>query len=233
MTDKVAIVTAASSGMGAAIARKLASKGYKLAIMSGSDRILPIAEELEAKYVRGSVTNLDDLTALVQLAQTSYGRVDVVVNNTGHPAKGELIKVTDSEWHEGMDLILLNVIRMARLVTPIMQNLGGGSIINISTFAAFEPSLSFPVSSALRAALGSYCKLYADQFGPENIRMNNLLPGFIDSYAINDELSNTIPLRRAGKVDEIASTVLFLASEESGYITGQNIKVDGGLGRAV
>lgn len=231
--NKVAIVTAASSGMGAAISRRLKNDGYELVIMSRSNRIIPIAQELDAKYLQGSVTNRTDLEQLIQLAQENFGRVDVLVNNTGHPAKGDLLELSDEEWQEGMNMVLLNVIRLARLVTPIMRNLGGGSIINISTFAALEPSLEFPVSSAMRAALASYCKLFADQFGEQNIRMNNLLPGFIDSYAIDDELANKIPLKRAGKVEEIANTVAFLASNESGYITGQNIKVDGGLGRAV
>ncbi len=231
--DKVALVTAASSGMGEAIARKLHAQGYKLVVMSASDRIMPLAEELGVKYLRGSVTNLDDLRQLVALAQTTYGRIDVVVNNTGHPPKGDLLKITDEEWLAGMELVLLNVIRMARLVTPIMQNLGGGSIINISTFAALEPSLQFPVSSTLRAALASYTKLFADKYGPDNIRMNNILPGFINSYPVAEEIVSQIPLKRPGTVAEIAESVAFLASGKAGYITGQNIKVDGGLGRSV
>lgn len=231
--NKTAIVTAASAGMGAAIARKLRKEGYELVIMSSSDKIIPIAEELDARYLKGSVANTEDLVNLVQLAQSNYGRIDVVVNNTGHPPKGDLLKISDQEWHDGLDLVLLNVVRMARMVTPVMQNLGGGSIVNISTLFAFEPSLAYPVSSAMRAALGSYCKVYADQFGKDNIRMNNVLPGYIDSYPITDELAEEIPLKRAGLVDEIANTVAFLASDAAGYITGQNIKVDGGLGRAV
>ena len=231
--NKVAIVTAASRGMGEAIARKLHAQGYKLVLMSGSERIIPLAEELGVKYLRGSVTNMADLRQLVALAQTSYDRVDVVVNNTGHPPKGDLLSLTDEEWLAGMELVLLNVIRLARLVTPIMQEQGGGSIINISTFAALEPSLQFPVSSTFRAALASYTKLFADQFGPDNIRMNNILPGFIDSYPVADETVAKIPLKRAGSVSEIAESVAFLASAKAGYITGQNIKVDGGLGRSV
>ena len=231
--NKVAIITAASSGMGAAIARKFYALDYKLVLMSNSEKIIPIAAELDAKYMQGSVTELSDLQKIVALAQKSYGRVDVVVNNTGHPAKGELLEITDEDWQSGLELVLLNVTRMARLVVPIMTAAGGGSIVNISTFAAFEPSLAFPVSSAMRAALGSYCKLFADRYGEENIRMNNVLPGFIDSYPVDGATVAKIPLKRAGTVEEIANTVAFLASAEAGYITGQNIKVDGGLGRSV
>ena len=230
---KVAIITAASSGMGAAIARKFHSLNYDLVLMSSSERIKPIAEELGAKYLQGSVTELDDLQKLVELANATYGKVDVVVNNTGHPPKGELAEITDTDWHTGLDLVLLNVTRMAQLVVPIMIQAGGGSIVNISTYFAFEPSMAFPVSSTLRAALGSYCKLFADRYGEENIRMNNVLPGFINSYPVDGATVAKIPLKRAGTVEEIANTVAFLASEEAGYITGQNIKVDGGLGRSV
>lgn len=230
---RIAIVTAASSGMGAAIARKLHSLDYKLVLMSRSEKIISISEELSAKYIQGSVTNTDDLQKLVNLAQTSYGRVDVVVNNTGHPPKGDLLEILDADWQEGLELVLLNVTRMADLVMPIMLKNGGGSIVNISTYFAFEPSMAYPVSSVMRAALGSYCKLFADRFGEDNIRMNNVLPGFIDSYPVDGATVAKIPLKRAGTVAEIANTVAFLASEEAGYITGQNIKVDGGLGRSV
>lgn len=230
---KTAIVTAASSGMGKAIARRLKEDGYNLVIMSSSERILAVADELDVDYIRGSVANQGDLQKLVDKAINAYGQINVVVNNTGHPAKGSLLDLTDQDWYAGMDMILMNVLRMVKLVIPQMRAIGGGSIINISTFAAFEPSLKFPISSAMRAALGSYCKLFADEFGKDNIRMNNVLPGYIDSYPIDDELAHEIPLKRAGSVKEIANAVAFLASAESGYITGQNIKVDGGLGRAV
>ena len=231
--SKVAIITAASKGMGAAIAHKFKSAGYKLVLMSSSAQILSIATELEAEYVQGSVTELSDLKKLVDLAIAEYGRIDVVINNTGHPPKGDLLDITDEDWQNGLELVLLNVSRMAQLVVPIMQEAGQGSIINISTYFAFEPSIAYPVSSAMRAALGSYCKMFADRYGEDNIRMNNVLPGFINSYPVDGATVAKIPLKRAGTVEEIANTVAFLASEEAGYITGQNIKVDGGLGRSV
>lgn len=231
--DKVAIITAASGGMGAAISRKFHALGYRLAIMSNSERIIPIAEELNASFIQGSVTDKEDLKRLVDLTVSEFGRVDVVVNNTGHPPKADLLDLSDDDWQSGLDLVILSVTRMAQLIVPIMQKIGGGSIINISTFAAFEPSLSYPVSCTMRAALGSYCKLFADRYGSDNIRMNNILPGFINSYPVDGETLGKIPLNREGTVEEIANSVAFLASDESGYITGQNIKVDGGLGRSV
>ena len=230
---KVAIITAAGQGMGAACARELSVRGYQVSLMSTSERSIELAEALKGIGMQGSVTNPSDLRRLVNLTMTRYGRIDVVVNNTGHPPKGELIQITDDEWHTGLDLVMLNVARMARLVTPVMRQQGGGSIINISTFAAFEPSLAFPVSSALRAALGSYTKLYAERYAAEGIRMNNVLPGYIESYPISNEIQANIPMGRQGTVVEIAKTVAFLASSDASYITGQNIRVDGGITRSV
>jgi len=234
MADKkVAIVVAAGKGMGAAIARELAVKGYSLALMSNSGGALALAGELNCLGLTGSVTDPVDLEKLVEETLGRYGRIDAVVNNTGHPPKGDLLAITDASWHAGLDMVMLNVVRIARLVTPHMQQQGGGAFVNISTFSAFEPDLSFPVSSSLRAALGSFVKLYANRYASEGIRMNNLLPGFIDSYPESEVIRNKIPMGRYGTTEEIAKTVHFLISAESNYITGQNIRVDGGLTRAV
>jgi NAD(P)-dependent dehydrogenase (short-subunit alcohol dehydrogenase family) len=128
---------------------------------------------------------------------------------------------------------MLNVVRMARLVTPIMERQGHGAIVNVSTFAAFEPDPAFPVSCSLRAALAAFTKLYADCYAEVGIRMNNILPGFVDSYPETQENLDRIPMGRYAHVDEVAKTVLFLASPEAGYITGQNLRLDGGLTRSV
>ena len=231
--DKVAIVTAAGRGMGAAIACELAGAGYQLALFSNSGGAEAVAKELGGISQTGSVTETADLELLVERTLGKYGRIDAVVNNTGHPPKGPLLDIPDADWHLGLDIALLNVVRMARLITPIMLEQGGGAFVNISTFAAFEPSLAFPVSSSLRAALGSFTKLYADQYAPQSIRMNNVLPGYIDSYPESETNLGQIPMGRYGKVGEIASTVRFLVSDEASYVTGQNIRVDGGITRAV
>jgi NAD(P)-dependent dehydrogenase (short-subunit alcohol dehydrogenase family) len=234
MTEqRVAIVTAAGQGMGAACARELAANGYRLALMARSPEVVQLAQELNGFGLRGSVTDEADLKALVSETVQAYGRIDAVVNNTGHPAKGDLLSITDADWHSGLDLLLLNVVRMARLVTPVFMQQDHGAIVNISTLWAVEPSLSFPVSSSLRAALANFTKLYADKYAKFNIRMNNILPGFIENYDVSDDVRETIPLKRAGRVTEIAKTVAFLLSEDAGYITGQNIRVDGGLTRSV
>lgn len=231
--EKVAIVTAASQGMGAASARRLAADGFKMVLFSRSEKVQELANEIGGLAIQGSVESNDDLKGLAEFTMEKYGRIDVVVNNTGHSAKGELLDITDAEWIAGFELLFLNVTRMSRYVTPIMQKQGKGSIINISSFAALEPSLDFPISSAIRAGLAGFVRLYADKYGPENLRMNNILPGFIDSYPVTDEIMKKIPMARPGRVDEIAGIVSFLASEDSGYINGENIKVDGGLSRSI
>jgi NAD(P)-dependent dehydrogenase (short-subunit alcohol dehydrogenase family) len=232
----VAIVTAAGKGMGAAIARRLSSDGYLLALFSNGGGAAELATELggdRAIGLTGSITDPEALSQLVTAAVDSFGRVDALINNTGHPPKGELLGITDPEWQQGFEMIVLNVIRLARLVIPIMERQGGGSIVNISTYSAFEPEASAPVSGVFRAALGSVTKLYADRYAQSGIRVNNILPGFIDSYPLSDKNLARIPMGRYGMVEEIAGTVAFLLSADAGYITGQNLRVDGGITRAV
>lgn len=230
--NKVAIITAAGKGMGAACARTLSKENYKLVLMSRTENVLELASDLNAVGMVGDVINQNDLSKVVDLALDSYGQIDAIVNNTGHPPKGDLLKITDSEWKEAFDLLLLNVVRISRLVVPIMKK-NGGTIVNISSYSAKDPNLSFPTSSTIRAGLSAFVKLFADQYAKDGIRMNNILPGFIDSFDVSDEIRSTIPSKREGKVDEIANTVVFLLSNKSSYITGQNIRVDGGLGRSI
>lgn len=231
--NKTAIVTAAGKGMGAAIAKELSTSGYQLALMSPSGSAEELAKSLDALGLKGSVTEVGDLQNLVNMTMDRYGRIDAVVNHTGHPPKGPLLEIADSDWHLGLDMLLLNVVRMARLVTPIMVKQGGGAFVNISTAPLFEPEAAFPVSGSIRAALAGFTKIYSDQYAAQGIRMNNVMPGFIDSLAEVEERKRRIPMGRYGTVEEIAKTVRFLLSTEAGYVTGQNIRVDGGLTRSV
>lgn len=231
--SSVALVTAAGRGMGAACARELARRGYRMGLLSTSGAATELGRELGGFGLAGSVTETADLQALVEGALERWGRIDAVVCNTGHPPKGPLLELSDEDWHHGLDLVLLNVVRMARLVVPVMERQGGGAFVNISTFAAFEPSLDFPISSALRAALGAFAKLFSDRHAGAGIRMNNVLPGFVDSYPESAEIVERIPAGRYGKVEEIARTVAFLLSPDAAYIQGQNLRVDGGITRSV
>jgi NAD(P)-dependent dehydrogenase (short-subunit alcohol dehydrogenase family) len=231
--QKVAIVTAAGSGIGEACARQLHEDRYTPVLLSRSGSAVEVAEELGGDGFEGDVTDPEDLAALVEATRDRYGRIDAVVNNTGHPATGDLLDISDEEWHEGLDLVLLNAVRMARLVTPVMQEQEGGAIVNISTFSAFEPSLDFPVSSVLRAGLGSFTKLYADRYAADGIRMNAVLPGFADSYEVDEETQAEIPMGRPARTEEIADAVAYLVSSDASYVTGQNLRVDGGITSSV
>jgi len=231
--EKVAVVTAGGSGMGAGVARKLAAEGYRISVLSSSGKGEALANELGGIGVTGSNQSNDDLKRLVDRTVDEWGRIDVLVNSAGHGPRGPLLELSDEDWHQGMEVYFLNVVRPTRLVTPIMQRQKAGVIINISTFAAFEPDPVFPTSGVFRAGLAAYTKLYSDKYAPENIRMNNVLPGFIDSLPEKQEFRDRIPMGRYGKTEEISEVIAFLASDGAGYITGQNIRVDGGITRSV
>ena len=232
-TNRVALITAGGSGMGADAARRLAADGFAVGILSSSGKGEALAKELGGFGVTGSNREPDDLQALVDGAMERWGRVDVLVNSAGHGPKGPVLEISDEDWHDGMEVYLLNVIRPTRLVTPIMAAQGGGSIINISTFAAFEPDPLFPTSGVFRAGLASFTKLVADRYAADGVRINNVLPGFIDSLAETEERKARIPMGRYGKAEEVSSLVAYLASDAAGYITGQNIRIDGGVTRSV
>ncbi|QIE46529.1 SDR family oxidoreductase [Pseudohalocynthiibacter aestuariivivens] len=234
MSDqKVALITAGGSGLGAGAAQQLAQDGFHVGILSSSGKGEALAKELGGLGVTGSNQNTDDLERLVKGAQDRWGRVDVLVNSAGHGPKGPILEISDEDWHTGMDFYLMNVIRPTRMVTPIMQAQGGGTIINISTFAAFEPDPLFPTSGVFRAGLAAFTKLYADKYAADNIRMNNVLPGFIDSLPETEDRRARIPMGRYGHANEVSALISYLASEGGGYVTGQNWRVDGGLTASV
>ncbi len=219
--------------MGAGAARKLAEVGFNVSILSSSGKGEALANELGGIGVTGSNQSNDDLKRLVDATVDRWGRIDVLVNSAGHGPRAPILDINDEDWHMGMEVYFLSAVRPTRLVTPVMQEQKSGVIINISTFAAFEPDPVFPTSGVFRAGLAAYAKLFADTFAAENIRMNNVLPGFIDSLPEKPEFKERIPMGRYGKTDEISETIAFLASDGAGYITGQNIRVDGGITRSV
>ncbi|HET7249442.1 MAG TPA: SDR family oxidoreductase [Gemmatimonadales bacterium] len=231
MPSPVAVITASSSGIGAACARELATRGHRVVLMARSQNVEAFAATLGGKAVRGDVARVADLERLVRTTLDSYGRIDILVNNTGHVAKGDLLSIPDAAWEEGLALLLLNVVRLARLVVPVMEQQGGGAIVNISSLWAAQPHLDAPVSSVFRAGLGAFTKLFADRYGPLGIRMNCVLPGFVDEA--DPAFVAATPLGRPATLEEIGRVVAFLASSDASYITGQSLRVDGGLTRAI
>jgi NAD(P)-dependent dehydrogenase (short-subunit alcohol dehydrogenase family) len=233
MTQPIALLTAAGSGIGAACARKLVDEGWQVAILSPSGRGASLAQELGGLGVTGSNLVPQDLQRAVDETLARFGRIDAVVNSAGHGPKGPLLELSDEDWQLGMEFYLLNVVRIARLVTPVMQKQGTGSVVNISTYALFEPEAAFPTSGVFRAGLAAFTKLWADAYAAEGLRMNNVMPGFISSLPEKQERRERIPMGRYGTPEEVAELVAFLAGPKSSYMTGQNIRIDGGITRAV
>ena len=233
MSKQVCLIIGGGRGMGAATARQMHLRKYKLALMSPSHSCQDLAAELDGIALCGFAENANDLNSIFQLTLETYRRIDSVLIHVGGPPKGELLDISEENWDKANEMVLKPVIRMAKLVTPIMEKQGGGSIVNITTFSAFEPSLTFPTSSVYRIAVSAFTKLFSDRYGPANIRMNCLLPGFTDSLALPPQFADMASLKRLAKADEQAKVAAFLLSEDSSYITGQSLRVDGGVTRHI
>ena len=231
MAEKTCLVIGGGRGMGAATAKEMQKRGYKLSLMSPSDSCEQLAEELNGIALRGKAEVLENLKSIIDFTMEKYGRIDSVLVHVGGPPKGDLLEIEDEDWDKANQMIIKPVIRIAKLVTPIMLEQGGGSIVNITTFSAFEPSLTFPTSSVYRAGVSSFTKLFSDRYGADNIRMNCLLPGFTDSLNLPDEFAKLSSLNRLARAEEQAKAAAFLLSDDSSYITGQSIRSDGGVTR--
>ena len=231
MAEKTCLVIGGGRGMGAATAKEMQKRGYKLSLMSPSDSCEQLAEELNGIALRGKAEVPENLKSIIDFTMEKYGRIDSVLVHVGGPPKGDLLEIEDEDWDKANQMIIKPVIRIAKLVTPIMLQQGGGSIVNITTFSAFEPSLTFPTSSVYRAGVSSFTKLFSDRYGADNIRMNCLLPGFTDSLNLPDEFAKLSSLNRLARAEEQAKAAAFLLSDDSSYITGQSIRSDGGVTR--
>jgi len=231
MKEKVCVIVGGGKGMGAAVAREMNKRHYRLALMSPSENCEKLANELDGIAVRGKAENAADTQALCDATMEKFGRIDSLLIHVGGPPKGDLLDIADEDWIKANEMVLLPVIRMSKLVTPIMKDQGGGSIVNITTFSAFEPSLTFPTSSVYRVGVSSFTKLYSDRYGSNNIRMNCLLPGFTDSIDLPQKFADMSTFKRLASAEEQARAAAFLLSDESTYITGQSIRSDGGVTR--
>ncbi len=231
MKEKTCLVIGGGRGMGAATAREMHKRGYRLSLMSPSESCEQLAKDLKAVALRGKAENKENLKNIVSFTMEKYGRIDSVLVHVGGPPKGDLLEIDDGDWDKANQMIIKPVISIAKLVTPIMLQQGGGSIVNITTFSAFEPSLTFPTSSVYRAGVSSFTKLFSERYGAKNIRMNCLLPGFTDSLNLPDEFAQLSSLKRLARAEEQAKVAAFLLSDDSSYITGQSIRSDGGVTR--
>ncbi|EPX83085.1 product [Rubellimicrobium thermophilum DSM 16684] len=229
MTTRVALLTAAGSGIGAAAARELAARGWRVALLSPSGRAERLAAELGGIGITGSYESGEDVVRLRDAALSGWGRIDALVCSAGHGPRGGVLDLPDADWHRALEVYFLSAMRPIRLVAPQMGE--GGSIVAVTSYAAQQPAALYPTSSAMRAGLHAALKLVADELGPRGIRVNAVLPGFIDSIPQPPERYAGAALGRQGRVEEAARAIAFLCSEDASYVTGTTLRVDGGLAR--
>ena len=228
----VAIVTAASRGIGAACVRQLAADGYRVVLMARSQRVYSVAEEVDGLAIRGDLTQPHDIARLLQAVDERCGRLDLLVNNAGDAARGDPESLPDAAWMAGYELLFMSVLRATREALPLLRVSGGGAIVNISAADGLEPTLMFPISGAMRAAVSALTKLLARRLAGERIRVNSVLPWVVLDPA-NEWQSSEIPLSRAATHEEVAQVVSFLGSPAGSYLTGVNLPVDGGWSRGL
>jgi 3-oxoacyl-[acyl-carrier protein] reductase len=250
---KVAIVGGGNQGMGRAIAEALAREGASVAIYARSEESLQrAAEEIASRTGRSvvpipaDVTRAKDCERIVEQTLTAFGQLDILVSNMGGPPFGTAQLRTDDEWHQAWELVTLSVIRLCRLAVPHMRKQGGGSIVNITAGGVLQVVPEVALSVISRAATTCFAKYLATDLAHENIRINNLIPGWIPTQRVTslneaeakergvsveqvyDEQTAAIPMGRFGTTDEIADGVAFLVSDRASYITGVNLRIDGG-----
>ncbi|MWV44087.1 glucose 1-dehydrogenase [Paenibacillus sp. HJL G12] len=244
VSGKVAIVTGAAGGMGKADAMLLAQEGAKVVVTDiQEDKVNEVVEEInknggEAIGFRHNVTSEEEWQHIVDETVKKWGKVDVLVNNAGISLAKKLVDTTAQDWDKVMSINLTGGFFGLKHVIPVMQKNGGGSIINISSIAGLTGSNGAGPYTASKGAVRMLTKAVAIDYGQDNIRCNSIHPGYIETPMTKDLLSDdnmtkwflsNTPLPRLGKPENIAQGVLFLASDESSFITGAELAIDGGV----
>lgn len=254
IAGKTALVCAASRGIGKAIAIQLAREGTNLVICARNEEGLrKTAREIEATCsvkvlpIIADLIKASEVKSLVEETMDHYGWIDILVTNAGGPPSGPSLTFTDKDWEYAMVLNLLSTVRLCREVIPIMKRQGWGRIINMVSIAAKQPLENMILSNSIRAAVIGLAKTLSQETASENITVNSICPGWILTDRLVQivkkraeshgktydkelaDLTASIPMKRCGTPEEVASLAIFLASERASYITGTTIQVDGGL----
>lgn len=256
LEGKKAIVTAASRGLGRAVALRLAEEGVELAICArGTESLERIEEEIHRSggrvfSVPADVSDETSIKDFVALAAETLGAVDILVNNAGGPKPGKFTDLSDPDWLGAFNLTFMSVVRLCQEVVPHMLKRGGGRIINLSSLSVKQPMEGLISSNSLRLAVAGLAKTLADELAAENITVNTVCPGFTLTDRLReymgsiakrenrstDEVMKSFaaksPMRRLAEPQDVADLVIFLASERASYLTGLCIPVDGGTSRA-
>ena len=242
LSDKVALITGASRGIGRSIAETFVREGARVVICGRKQAALDeVAREIGAgvKPIACHVGRPDDLQRMVEEAVNSFGRIDILVNNAGtNVAQGPCLEVDESKFDKMIEVNLKSAFRLTKLLAPGMCERGNGSIINVASVSGLRPQLHGLLYSTTTAALIMMTQVYALELGARGVRVNTISPGLIQTslseYYWKDDERNADrfskqPVARIGQPPEVAEVALFLASDRSSYLTGQNIVVDGGF----
>jgi 3-oxoacyl-[acyl-carrier protein] reductase len=258
LKGKVALVAGASQGMGRATALGFSREGAKVSICARGEAVLNEAAEMIRKETGGEVLSMvadmnkaEDIQRFVSKTAEHFGRLDIVVNNAGGPPPGEFMKFTDEDWENAFRLSFMSTMRMTRESVPHLRKVGGGRVINITSYSVKEPIAGLVLSNAIRSGVIGMAKTLSRELAKDNILINNICPGRIDTERaqklnkaradrlkrpveeINREMAAEVPLGRYGTAEETADLIVFLGSERASYITGTTIQIDGGLIRGI
>ncbi len=242
LEGKVAIVTGSTSGIGRATAKLFAEEGAKVVVTGrNEERAKACVDDIkaagnEAMYVIVDTSKLEDLQKLVDATMEAYGTIDILVNNAGMLSMSTLQDVSLEEWQNVFDVNVTSALRLTQLVAPIMKAKGKGVIVNTASVASFAAHHGFAAYISSKHAMAGLSKSMAWELGPE-IRVNAIAPGLIHTAMVDSiggvgalqGMIDNCPVKRAGQPEDIATTALFLASDDSSFIDGQVIKVDGGF----
>ena len=253
LRGKVALVAAASRGLGRAVAEELAAEGASIVVCARGEKALAEAADairkstgVEVEAVTADVSRPQDIDRLVHSALDRFKRIDILVTNAGGPPSGKFESLGPEKWNDAIQLTLLSTVNLCRAVLPGMRERRWGRIINVTSITVKQPVDGLMLSNSLRAGVTGFARTLANEVARDGITVNNILPGFTrtqrveelarataarENISVEQAMEKTeaeIPMRRLGEPEEFAALAAFLASERASYITGASIQVDGG-----